>query len=223
VSEAFRQIRTCLQFSGPASTQRSMLIVSAQPEDGRTTVALNLAASIARGGRKVLVVDANFRQPAVRKLFPQSKDAGLSNVLVGQATWRELVSEIEPNLYVMSSGPLPPNPAELLGGEPMRQLIIEMSAQYDQVIFDGAPMLVVSDSRVLATLVDGVVLVVRAGANTHGMVQRAKDMLQQVGARMMGAVLNGVRATAGGYLRKSYETFYDYHEQAASKGPALPR
>lgn len=223
VSEAFRQIRTCLQFSGPASQRRSLLITSAQPEDGRTTVSLNLAASIARGGRKVLLVDANFRQPAIRKLFPACKDSGLSNVLVGQGSWRDLVSEVEPNLAVLSSGPLPPNPAELLSSEAMRQFISEATSQYDQVIFDGAPALVVSDSIVLATLVDGVVLVVRAGANTHGIVVRTRDLLHRVGAHLMGVALNGVRATAGGYLRKSYETFYDYHDQALTGGPTPPR
>ena len=224
VSEAFRQIRTCLQFSGPASQRRSLLVTSAQPEDGRTTVTLNLAASIARGGRKVLVVDANFRQPAVRKLFPGAKDSGLSNVLVGQGNWRDLVSEVEPNLAVLSSGPLPPNPAELLSSEAMRQFIAEATSQYDQVIFDGAPALVVSDSIVLATLVDGVVLVVRAGANTYGIVTRTRELLHRVGAHLLGVALNGVRATAGGYLRKSYETFYDYHDQAAlSGGSTLPK
>ncbi len=223
VSEAFRQIRTCLQFSGPASQRRSLLVTSAQPEDGRTTVALNLAASMARGGRKVLVVDANFRQPAVRKLFPGAKESGLSNVLVGQGAWRDLVFEVEPNLAVLSSGPLPPNPAELLGSEAMRQFIAETSSQYDQVIFDGAPALVVSDSIVLATLVDGVVLVVLAGANSYGIVTRTRELLHRVGARLLGVALNGVRATAGGYLRKSYETFYDYRPAATSGGPALPR
>jgi capsular exopolysaccharide synthesis family protein len=222
VSEAFRQIRTCLQFSGPASQRRSLLVTSAQPEDGRTTVALNLAASMARGGRKVLVVDANFRQPAIRKLFPGCKDSGLSNVLVGQGSWRDLVSEVEPNLTVLSSGPLPPNPAELLSSEAMRQFIAEATSQYDQVVFDGAPALVVSDSIVLATLVDGVVLVVRAGANTHGIVTRTRDLLHRVGAHLLGVALNGVRATAGGYLRKSYETFYDYHEQALMSGSPTP-
>jgi capsular exopolysaccharide synthesis family protein len=177
---------------------------------------------MARGGRKVLVVDANFRQPAIHKLFPDCKDSGLSNVLVGQGSWRDLVSEVEPNLAVLSSGPLPPNPAELLSSEAMRQFIAEAASQYDQVVFDGAPALVVSDSIVLATLVDGVVLVVRAGANTYGIVARTRDLLHRVGAHLLGVALNGVRATAGGYLRKSYETFYDYHEQALMSGRSTP-
>lgn len=217
MGEAFRQIRTCLQFSGPANTRRSLLVTSALPEDGRTMVSMNLAAAIASGGRKVLVIDANFRQSAIRQLFPQCKDAGLSNLLVGQGQWRDLVCEVGNNLSVMASGPLPPNPAELLGSEQMRTLLAELCEAYDQVIFDGAPSLVVSDSPILATQVDGVILVVRAGANTYGIVQRTRDMLNRVGAHVLGVALNGVRATAGGYLRKSYETFYEYHEQ-----PQLP-
>jgi len=214
VSETFRQIRTCLQFSGPASQRRSLLVTSPQPEDGRTTVTLNLAASIARSGKKVLVVDANFRQPSVRELFSACPEGGLSSALVGQAVWRDLVTEIEPNLNVMASGPLPPNPGELLGSEQMRTLLEEMTADYDQVIFDGAPCLVVTDSLALGNIVDGIVLVVRAGANTYGIVQRTQEVLSRGGTHIMGIVLNGVRAIAGGYLRKNYEAFYDYHEHA---------
>jgi capsular exopolysaccharide synthesis family protein len=213
IGEAFRQIRTCLQFSGPASQRRSLLITSPQPADGRTTVALNLAASIARAGRKVLVVDANLRLPAVRGLFPACPEGGLSSALVGQAAWRDMTLEIEPNFSVMASGPLPPNPGELLGSEQMRTVLAEMVGQYDQVIFDGAPCLVVTDSMALGNLVDGIVMVVRAGANTYGIVQRAQEVLSRGPTHILGIVLNGVRAVAGGYLRKNYEAFYDYHEQ----------
>lgn len=213
ISESFRQVRTCLMFSGPADQRRSLLVTSPMPEDGRTTVALNMAAAIARGGKRVLVVDANFRQPALKRLFPACSAQGLSSALVGQVQWQEVVTEVDKNLFVIPAGPLPPNPAELLGQ--MQPMIAEMTSQYDQVIFDGAPCLVVSDSAVLSTLVDGVVLTVRAGANTYGIVQRSRDLLYRVGAHVMGVVLNGVRVTAGGYLRKSYETFYEYHQ-----GPA---
>jgi len=214
VSEAFRQIRTCLQFSGPASQRRTLLVTSALPGDGRTTVSLNLAASAARNGRKVLVVDGNFRQPMMRTLFPAAPEGGLSTVLVGRANWRDMTLEIEPNFSVMASGPLPPNPGELLGSEQMSNMISEMVAEYDQIIFDSAPCLLVTDAAALSTLVDSVLLVVRAGANTHGIVQRAKDMLSRIGGHVVGVVLNGVRTIAGGYLRKNYEAFYEYHEQA---------
>jgi Mrp family chromosome partitioning ATPase len=118
----------------------------------------------------------------------------------------------------MASGPLPPNPAELLSSEHMRNLITELTASYDQVIFDGAPCLIVTDGSVLATMVDAVILVVRAGSNTHGIVQRTRDMLTRIGAHVVGVALNGIRVTAGGYLRKSYDAFYEYREPS----PQLP-
>lgn len=212
VDEAFRQIRTCLLFSGPASQRRSLLVTSPLPGDGRTTVALNLAASVARGGRRVLVVDANFRQPAIGQLFPDAPTEGLSSAVVGQANWTDCVYEVEDNFHVMPAGHMPPNPTELLGSDEMRQLLSEMENQYDQVLLDSAPALVVTDPCVLASLTDGVVLVVRAGSNTYGIVQRTRDMLARVGARTVGVALNGVRATAGGYFRRNYETFYEYHQ-----------
>ena len=212
VGEAFRQVHTCLLFSGPASQRRTILIASASPLDGRTTVATNLAAVAARAGRKVLVVDTNFRQPMIGQLFGQGEQ-GLSSALVGQATWRELVAEVEPNFHVLCAGTLPPNPAELLSSEPMRAIIAEMAQEYDQVLFDSAPCLVVTDAIGLSTMVNGVVLVVRAGVNTHGIVQRARDMLLRVGTHILGVVLNGVQATPGGYLRKNYEAFYEYHQR----------
>ncbi len=210
IGEAFRQIRTCLLFSGPSNQRRSLLVTSPLPEDGRTTIAMNLAAAVAHDNKKVLVIDSNFRQPAISKLFPNPAEGGLSSVLVGQANWRDIAYSVDNNLFVLQAGPLPPNPAELLGSNQMRKMIAEMGEVYDQIIFDGAPCLVVTDSAILSTLVDNVLLVVRAGSNTHGIVQRTRDTLMRVGAHILGVVLNGVRVTAGGYLRKNYETFYEY-------------
>lgn len=214
-AEAFRQIRTNLLFSGPEQQRRSLLVTSPAPQDGRTSVTINLAASMAQAGRKVLVVDTNFRRPAVAEMFPQAEEAGLSSTVVGQAAWRDVVSTTDvPNLSVMAAGPLPPNPAELLGSDAMGTIIAEMTAEYDQVLFDGSPLMVVADACVLGTKVDGVILVVRAGVNSAGIVQRSAERLSRVGARVFGVVLQGVRITAGGYLRKNYETFYEYHQKS---------
>ncbi len=213
-AEAFRQLRTNLLYSGPAQQRRSLLVTSPAPEDGRTTVVISLAVAMAQAGKRVLVVDANFRQPALAELFPKASPAGLSSALVGQAVWRDAVSPTEvPNLFVMTSGPQPPNPAELFGSEAMRQLVSEMAAEYDQVIFDGSPAMVVADACVLSTQVDGVILVVRAGSNNVGMVQKTSEQLSRIGAHVLGVVLQGVRTTAGGYLRRNYETFYEYQQK----------
>ena len=214
-AEAFRQIRTNLLFSGPSQQRRSLLITSPSPQDGRTTVAMNLAISMAQSGRRVLVVDANFRRPAVAEMFPQTKEAGLSSALVGQAAWRDVVSATDvPNLSVIAAGPLPPNPSELLGSEIMGKIVSEMIAEFDQVIFDGSPLMVVADAGILGTKVDGVILVVRAGVNSTGIVRQAAERLRRVGTRVFGVVLQGVRTTAGGYMRKNYETFYEYHQKS---------
>ena len=214
-AEAFRQIRTNLLFSGPDQQRRSLLVTSPAPEDGRTTVVLNLAIAMAQAGKRVLVVDANFRQPALGEIFPKAPPAGLSSALVGQAVWRDVAAPTDvPNLFVIAAGPLPPNPAELLGSEAMRQLVSEMAEEYDQVLFDTAPTMVVADACVLSTRVDGVIVVVRAGSNNVGMVQKTADQLNRVGAHVLGIVLQGVRTTAGGYLRRNYETFYEYHQRA---------
>ncbi len=213
IGEAFRQIHTCLLFSGPAEQRRSLLVTSPLPEDGRTAVAMNLADATAKCGRKTLLVDCNFHQPAIGRLLENNSQEGLSNALVGQANWQDMTIEVQPNMNVLLTGPLPPNPAELLGSEQMRKIVAEMTNQYDQVIFDGPPCLVVTDPIAVSTLVDGVVMVIRAGVNTYGICQRARSVFSRVGAHMIGAVLNGVRITSGGYLRKNYDTFYEYREQ----------
>ncbi len=221
--EAFRQIRTRLIFSGPISEQRSLLITSPSPEDGRTVVAINLGITMAQAGSKVLLVDANFRQPMFCQIFPDCPVDGLTNALVDQSNWRDLVHEVQPNLSVMSSGPLPTNPAELLGSNHMRQLIEEMSEQYDRVIFDSGPCLVVTDPAILAVLVEGVILNIRAGVNSQGVAQRARNTISEAGGHVLGVTLNGVRAMAGGYLRKHYETFYEYRERQALPPAAAPK
>ncbi len=112
----------------------------------------------------------------------------------------------------MSSGPMPGNPSELLGSESMKDLMTKLGEDFDQILFDGGPCLVVSEPSVLSTMVDGVVLVVRAGESSFGMSQRTRDVLQRLGATIFGVVINGMRVRAGGYLRRNYETYYEYRE-----------
>ena len=139
VVEAFRTIRTNLQFSGPADRQRSVLVTSPSPEDGKTTVACNLAASVALGGRRVLLVDANLRRPALQNFHANVDGSnGLSNMLVGNADLSSVIKKTSlPNLDVIGSGPMPPNPAELLGSAQMRSFLQEVSSTYDQIFFDA--------------------------------------------------------------------------------------
>lgn len=219
INEAYRELRTNLLFSGPARERRSLLITSASPDDGRTCVSTNLAIAMANNSQRVLLIDSNFRRPAIREVFPEAGEAGLSNVLSGQIPWQDCVrTTTVPNLSVLSSGPLPPNPNELLGRELTKTVLNEMIEAYDQVIIDGPPLLLFTDATVLATRVDGVLLIVRAGVNTHGIAQRCRHSLDRVGAHTLGVVLNGVRTTIGGYLEKNYQTFYDYHSNGKEEG-----
>lgn len=225
VAEAFRRTRANLQFSGPAESQRSLLITSPSPGDGKTAVAINLATTLAHSNLRVLLIDCNFRRPAIRGAFPGTRPEGLSNLLIGQGGLEELTTKTDlPNLDVLSSGPLPPTPAELLGSAQMHELMEQAVKQYDRVILDGPPTLLVTDATVMAMQVDGVILVARADENTRGTLKRAREQLENTNARVVGAILNGVKARAGGYFKQQYREFYDYTSEevipAELPGPA---
>jgi len=217
IAEAFRQMRTNLFFAAPPEQQAALLITSPSPGDGKTTVAVNLACAIASSGRRVLLADANFRRPTLRTFFPEARAEGLSNVLVGQSRPVDVISPTSvPGLDVLTAGPVPPNPAELLGGGYLRSLITDARAQGYQIIIDGPPLLLMSDALVLAGAVDGVIVVCRFRRTSRGALLRAKMQLDGINAHVLGAALNAVEITRGGYFRKQYREFYDY----ASESPA---
>lgn len=227
VAEAFRRVRAGLQFSAPASQQRSVLISSPHPHDGKTTVVCNLGLAVAQNGRRVLLVDANFRRPMLSKVFGLNGNTkGLSNILVGDGALADCAAPSNfPYLDVLSSGPIPPNPAELLGGETFRAFLDDATARYDQVLIDSPPVLLTSDAVVISTAVDGAILVVRAKENSRGAARRACHLLSAVNARLFGAVLNAAQATRGGYFRAQLREFYDYQadqEEDENSPPALP-
>lgn len=213
VAEAFRNLRANLFFSAPAEQQGVILVTSPSGGNGKTTIASNLAISIALSGRRVLLVDSNFRRPALPRIFPNMREEGLSNILTGQGELKDFVTRTNiPGLDVMSSGPLPPNPAELLGSSYLRDVVVDARSRYDQVIFDGPPVLLVSDAMVLAGAVDGVLLVCEYRSTLRGALQRTQANLEAINVRIFGAVLNKVQSRAGGYFRKQYREFYEYHE-----------
>lgn len=214
IAEAFRQVRAHLTFSGPLESQRTLLVTSPRPDDGKTSVAINLAVTFAQANERTLLVDCNFRRPAIRRAFAHLHSEGLSNVLVGHEQFETAVCRTElPNLDVLTSGPMPPNPAELLGSRQMRALLEAAAAKYDRVVLDGPPCLLISDALVVATQVDAVVLVARAVNGTKGTLRRAREQLQRIHARVIGAVLNGVQARPGGYFRQQYREFYEYMDE----------
>ncbi len=222
VAEAFRQTRTNLIFSGPAESQRTLLITSPGAGDGKTAVAINLAVTLAQGAERVLLIDCNFRRPAIRAAFRDTRPEGLSNILIGQGRLEELVSKTDlAKLDVLTSGPMPPTPAELLSSNYMRELIEAAAQRYDRVILDGPPALLISDALVIANQVGGVILVARAVQNSKGAFKRAREQLERVSARVVGAVLNGAAPRPGGYFRQQYRDFYDYTSEETIP-PALP-
>ncbi len=214
MSEFYRQVRTNLFFCAPVSELKTLLITSSSAGCGKTTTAVNLSITLAAEGKRVLLVDANFRRPALKRLFPAETPAkGLSNVLVGQVAIKDIIrpSGLE-GLDLIDSGPLPPNPADLLGGQRMRDFLESHADSYDHIIIDGPPSLVVIDSRILAGLVDGTIAVVHAKQSSRGMSQRMIMELKRGGerVRLLGVILNAVHARKGGYFEKAYRSYYDY-------------
>lgn len=214
--EAYRNIRTSLFFAGPADECRILLVTSGGPGDGKTTTACNLALVIAQSGKRVLLIDSDFRRPQIHRNFNLDNKKGLSSVLVGECPFEEAIQKtvhdvnIIENLDILAAGPNPPNPTELIESSAMQKLLGRLRDQYDRVIVDTPPVLFVSDASVLATVSDGVVLVVRANRHTRAHAVRARKQLERVNAHIIGGILNNVRVPRfGGH----YSDFY-YHGYA---------
>jgi succinoglycan biosynthesis transport protein ExoP len=199
LSEAFRGLRTSVLLSGTKPSTHSILVTSAQSGEGKTTVAMNLALSLAQLGRRTLLIDADLRRPSVHKYFPRG-ESQLSKYLSGQGAWHEIVNQTPVGgLDVVLGGPAPANPAELLSTDRMRTLIKEASEIYSFVVVDSPPLLNVADSRILASLVDSTVLVVKCGDTPRQAVQFAESQARAAGADILGVVLNNIDARAADY------------------------
>jgi len=222
-SESYRRCRTNLKLSGPPESLKTLLISSGMARDGKTSMAVNLATTFVATDKKVLLIDANFRQPNLHLLFPKVEvtesaehfDFGLSSVLMHQCTPAESVrpSGIE-GLDIIECGPLPANPAELLGSTRMEEMLAMQRKNYDYVIIDGPPVLLVSDAKVLAGLVDATLLVFNAAATSRGAAQRTIRELKDVNARIVGCVLFAARAIKGGYFNEQFKSYRKYQKKA---------
>ncbi|WP_018394790.1 CpsD/CapB family tyrosine-protein kinase [Bacillus sp. 37MA] len=191
ISEQYRTIRTNILFSSVDQSLRSILVTSTSPGEGKSTTIANLAVVFADQGKKVLLVDADMRKPTMHYTFGLQNTFGLTNILTKQTTLdaTAVQSDIE-NLSILTSGPIPPNPAELLGSVSMKEFLEHSLEKYDFVLFDTPPVLAVTDAQVLANQCDGTILVVNSGKTEIEGVQKAKDLLQSVKAKLLGVVLN---------------------------------
>ena len=218
VSEAYRALRTGIVFSAPDERLRKILVTSAAPGEGKTISATNLAITMAQTGGKVLLVDSDMRHPRVHTLFNLNNTHGLSNLLIGEARARQAIKTTSvPNLHVMTSGPIPPNPSELLGSQRMKKVIHGLSKFYDRIIFDSPPSVTVTDANILGTMVNGVVVVVRASSTARELARRGASQLRSVNARILGTVLNHVPKGRESYYYHSYYHQYYYGSDEADK------
>ncbi|MDQ3133033.1 MAG: polysaccharide biosynthesis tyrosine autokinase, partial [Acidobacteriota bacterium] len=207
LAEAYRQLRTSILLSTAGHAPKSLLITSSLPAEGKTTTATNTAISLAQTGAKVLIIDADMRRPRLHSVFNISNGAGLSTILSSESTEREMLDIIQyddlAKLHLLPSGPIPPNPAELIGSEQMANFLKTMGNNFTHVVVDSPPIASFTDGVLIASMVDGVILVVHAGKSSRQVIRRSRQLLQDVGAKIFGVVLNNVNL-------KSQDNYYYY-------------
>ena len=222
-AEAFRSLRTSLMLSTAGHPPRVMLFTSATPSEGKTTAATNLAAVLAQSDARVLLIDADLRRPNVHHRFGLNGRVGLTTLLTGATTLEQTIQHVPeiPNLDVISSGPVPPLPTEMLASESMRTLLERLAGLYTHVIIDSPPILSVTDGVILSREADAVVLVVRHGKSNKHVVRRARDLLLRSGASITGIVLNAIDVSSPEYY--GYYGYSKYNYAAADSGTWEPR
>lgn len=208
IAEAFRSLRTDLEFSGVDRPLKTIYVSSSDVEAGKTSMAVNLAIVIAQSGKRVILIDADLRRPAVHRYLGISTQRGLSDVFRGNVDiYNATVPYKEGNIFVVTSGVPPPNPSELLSSKKMDQILENLKKVADVVVVDGPPM-VVTDGSILASKVDGVLLVVRYGFTRKSAAQNAVTQLERAGARLIGVILNRIPHTTGGYYGYGMYNYY---------------
>lgn len=211
-AEAYRTLRTNLGFAALDTESRLLLVTSTSPSEGKSMTAANLGVVLAQAGSRVLLVDCDLRRPSLHKVFGTGNGSGLTNVVVKGEDPSPYIRETGvPGLKLLPSGPLPPNPAEIVGSERMKGLWPRLLGEFDYVLVDSPPVLAVTDSVLLAGQVHGVILVVWAGATRVDVVKEAKERLERANARILGVVLNKVPVSSRGYHYHYY--YYSSREE----------
>jgi capsular exopolysaccharide synthesis family protein len=223
IAESYRHLRTSLLLSSAGQPPKTILVTSSQPSEGKTTTAINTAFMLAQTGAEVLIIDCDLRRPRLHAQFEVANSKGLTTWLSGERDLDNLLQTCpkQPNLKVLTSGPVPPNPAELLGSEEMRRLLGQLSERFAHIIIDSPPAISFTDASILSTMVDGVMLVVHGGRSSRAVVRRAKQQLLDVGAHIFGVVLNNVRAEAQDYYYSGYySNYYSTESDSGRDGSA---
>lgn len=189
VSEAYRTLRTNLSFYSLDTPLRSLVVTSPAAGEGKSTTVANLAVTMAQSGRRTLLVDCDLRRPSLHELLDKPAEPGLTNVLLGETEEIPIQPTAVDNLYLLSAGPQPPNPADMLGSRRLDTILARVVDEFDMVLFDAPPVIAVTDAAVLGAKVDGVLLVIQAGKTRRDHAERAKELLEKAHVRIVGATL----------------------------------
>ena len=215
ISESYRVLRTNIQFASVDKPIKTIAVTSSSPGEGKTTTISNLAITFAQSGSKVLLIDADLRKPRIHKVFHLPNNEGMTTILAQHIDYSACVNGCSiDNLYILTSGPVPPNPSEILSSNAMKKFIETLKNDFDIILIDAPPVGVVTDGAILSTIVDGTILVVSSGDVEIEAAQRAKDLLEKVNANILGVVLNRVtKNNQGG----SYSYYYYYADESEGK------
>ncbi|EYE87668.1 hypothetical protein Q428_11955 [Fervidicella metallireducens AeB] len=209
ITEAYRTLRTNIQFSSFDEKVKVIVITSTGPGEGKSTTSSNLAVTMAQGGNKTLLIDCDLRKSMLHRKFNLSNEIGLTNLLVDELNLDRVIQNTRvENLSILTAGTKPPNPAELLGSEKMSSFVQEMKKIYDYIIIDTPPVIMVTDAQILSQYADGVLLVVASGEAEKDAVLRSKELLQKVDAKILGVVLNKIDASSKGRYNYYYQYYY---------------
>ena len=216
IAEAYRVLRTSVLLSSTDKPPKTILVTSGQPEEGKTTTVINTAISLSQLGASVLIIDCDLRKPSVHRSLGVDHTVGLSTYLARRAELDDVIQKLPiPNLSVLPSGRIPPNPSEMISSARMKEMLSLLAERYDHILIDSPPLLKVTDPVILSTLVDGVILVVHGGKSNREVLRRTRQELSMAGARIFGVVLNNTEMHGGGYESYYYESYGDYEQESA--------